>query len=111
MENSPRKIFDDLEAGHREIKVTGEEERKILLILYYGNQKKEGEIAWDSPWGEGRPGWHIECSVMAKKYLGDEIDIHAGGEDLIFLTMRTRSHRVNAATTKSLQNTGCTMHS
>ncbi|MGN0382754.1 MAG: cysteine--tRNA ligase, partial [Eubacterium sp.] len=46
--------------------------------------KKEGEPAWDSPWGEGRPGWHIECSVMSKRYLGDEIDIHAGGEDLIF---------------------------
>ena len=46
--------------------------------------KKEGEIAWDSPWGEGRPGWHIECSEMSKKYIGDTIDIHAGGEDLIF---------------------------
>ena len=46
--------------------------------------KKPGEPAWQSPWGEGRPGWHIECSVMAKKYLGDTIDIHAGGEDLIF---------------------------
>ena len=46
--------------------------------------KKEGEPFWESPWCEGRPGWHIECSVMAKRYLGDEIDIHAGGEDLIF---------------------------
>ena len=46
--------------------------------------KKEGEPSWPSPWGDGRPGWHIECSVMAKKYLGDQIDIHAGGEDLIF---------------------------
>jgi len=46
--------------------------------------KKEGEPFWESPWCEGRPGWHIECSVMSKKYLGDEIDIHAGGEDLIF---------------------------
>ena len=46
--------------------------------------KKEGEPFWVSPWGEGRPGWHIECSVMSKKYLGEEIDIHAGGEDLIF---------------------------
>lgn len=46
--------------------------------------KKEGEIAWPSPWGEGRPGWHIECSEMSKKYIGDTIDIHAGGEDLIF---------------------------
>ena len=46
--------------------------------------KKEGEPYWESPWCDGRPGWHIECSVMSKKYLGDEIDIHAGGEDLIF---------------------------
>ena len=45
---------------------------------------KPGEPYWESPWGNGRPGWHIECSVMAKKYLGDSIDIHAGGEDLIF---------------------------
>ncbi len=46
--------------------------------------KKEGEPAWESPWSEGRPGWHIECSVMSKKYLGEQIDIHAGGEDLVF---------------------------
>lgn len=46
--------------------------------------KKEGEPFWESPWGEGRPGWHLECSVMSKKYIGDIIDIHAGGEDLIF---------------------------
>src|SRR5699024_2332314 len=47
-------------------------------------QAKKGEVAWDSPWGKGRPGWHIECSAMAKKYLGDTIDIHAGGLDLTF---------------------------
>ena len=46
--------------------------------------KKEGEPYWESPWGQGRPGWHIECSVMSKKYLGEQIDIHGGGEDLIF---------------------------
>ena len=79
-----KKNIDDLEAGHREIKVTGEEGKEDPLDFVLWKPKKEGEIAWDSPWGEGRPGWHIECSVMAKKYLGDEIDIHAGGEDLIF---------------------------
>ena len=52
--------------------------------MYSGNRKKEGEPAWESPWSEGRPGWHIECSEMSKKYLGEQIDIHAGGEDLIF---------------------------
>jgi cysteinyl-tRNA synthetase len=79
-----KKNIDDLEAGHREIKVAGEEDKEDPLDFVLWKPKKEGEPAWKSPWGEGRPGWHIECSVMSKKYLGDEIDIHAGGEDLIF---------------------------
>ena len=79
-----KKNIDDLEAGHREIKVTGEEGKKDPLDFVLWKPKKEGEIAWDSPWGEGRPGGHIECSEMSKKYIGDTIDIHAGGEDLIF---------------------------
>ena len=79
-----KKNIDDLEAGHREIKVTGEEGKKDPLDFVLWKPKKEGEIAWDSPWGEGRPGWHIECSEMSKKYIGDTIDIHAGGEDLLF---------------------------
>ena len=79
-----KKNIDDLEAGHREIKVTGEEGKKDPLDFVLWKPKKEGEIAWDSPGGEGRPGWHIECSEMSKKYIGDTIDIHAGGEDLIF---------------------------
>ena len=56
----------------------------MLLILLFGKHAKEGEISWESPWGKGRPGWHIECSAMARKYLGDTIDIHAGGQDLTF---------------------------
>ena len=79
-----KKNIDDLEAGHLEIKVKGEEGKKDPLDFVLWKPKKEGEIAWDSPWGEGRPGWHIECSEMSKKYIGDTIDIHAGGEDLIF---------------------------
>ena len=79
-----KKNIDDLEAGHREIKVTGEEGKKDPLDFVLWKPKKEGEISWDSPWGEGRPGWHIECSEMSKKYIGETIDIHAGGEDLIF---------------------------
>ena len=79
-----KKNIDDLEAGHREIKVTGEKGKKDPLDFVLWKPKKEGEIAWNSPWGEGRPGWHIECSEMSKKYIGDTIDIHAGGEDLIF---------------------------
>lgn len=79
-----KKNIDDLEAGHRAIKVTGEEGKEDALDFVLWKPKKEGEPAWLSPWGEGRPGWHIECSVMSKKYLGEQIDIHAGGEDLIF---------------------------
>lgn len=79
-----KKNIDDLEAGHRDIKVAGEESKEDPLDFVLWKPKKEGEPAWKSPWSDGRPGWHIECSVMSKKYLGDEIDIHAGGEDLIF---------------------------
>lgn len=77
------KNLDDLQAGHRDIKVTGDLKEDALDFVLW-KPKKEGEPYWDSPWCQGRPGWHIECSVMSKKYLGDEIDIHAGGEDLIF---------------------------
>ncbi len=79
-----KKNVDDLEAGHRDIKVAGEESKEDPLDFVLWKPKKEGEPSWSSPWSDGRPGWHIECSVMSKKYLGDEIDIHAGGEDLIF---------------------------
>lgn len=79
-----KKNIDDLEAGHRNIKVAGEESKEDPLDFVLWKPKKEGEPAWKSPWSDGRPGWHIECSVMSKKYLGDEIDIHAGGEDLVF---------------------------
>lgn len=79
-----KKNIDDLEAGHRDIKVRGEDGKNDPLDFVLWKPKKEGEIAWNSPWGEGRPGWHIECSEMSKKYIGDTIDIHAGGEDLIF---------------------------
>ena len=78
------KKLDDLQAGHREIKVTGGSMKEDELDFVLWKPKKEGEPAWVSPWCEGRPGWHLECSVMAKKYLGDSIDIHAGGEDLVF---------------------------
>lgn len=79
-----KKNVDELEAGHRDIKVAGEEEKEDSLDFVLWKPKKEGEPFWKSPWSEGRPGWHIECSVMSHKYLGDQIDIHAGGEDLIF---------------------------
>lgn len=78
------KNLDDLQAGNRSLLVSGEEQKEDSLDFVLWKPKKEGEPAWKSPWCDGRPGWHIECSVMSKKYLGDEIDIHAGGEDLVF---------------------------
>lgn len=78
------KNLDDLRSGGRSLLVTGEDEKEDPLDFVLWKPKKEGEPAWESPWSDGRPGWHIECSVMSKKYLGDQIDIHAGGEDLVF---------------------------
>lgn len=78
------KNLDDLRSGGRSLLVTGEDEKEDPLDFVLWKPKKEGEPAWESPWCDGRPGWHIECSVMSKKYLGDQIDIHAGGEDLVF---------------------------
>lgn len=76
-----KKKIDDLESGAR-IAVSDEKDDPLDFVLW--KPKKEGEPYWTSPWGDGRPGWHIECSVMSSKYLGDKIDIHGGGEDLIF---------------------------
>ena len=78
------KNLDDLQGGNRSLLVSGEDQKEDSLDFVLWKPKKEGEPYWESPWCQGRPGWHIECSVMSKKYLGDEIDIHAGGEDLIF---------------------------
>ena len=78
------KNLDDLQSGFRSLQVSGEDQKEDPLDFVLWKPKKEGEPYWKSPWCDGRPGWHIECSVMSKKYLGDEIDIHAGGEDLVF---------------------------
>ena len=76
------KNIDDLISGARI--AVGEKKEDPLDFALWKARKEESEIAWPSPWGMGRPGWHIECSTMAKKYLGDTIDIHAGGQDLQF---------------------------
>ncbi|WP_318036652.1 cysteine--tRNA ligase [Dethiobacter alkaliphilus] len=73
--------LDELESGAR---VDVDERKKHPLDFVLWKKQKPGEPAWESPWGKGRPGWHIECSVMSSKYLGDTLDIHAGGPDLIF---------------------------
>lgn len=78
-----KKNIDELQAGASE-RVDIDTNKKNPMDFILWKPAKPNEPKWQSPWGEGRPGWHIECSVMAKKYLGDTIDIHAGGEDLIF---------------------------
>lgn len=72
---------EDLEAGAR---VSVDEKKKSPIDFALWKAQKPGEPAWDSPWGKGRPGWHIECSAMANRFLGETIDIHSGGQDLIF---------------------------
>lgn len=78
------KNLDDLQSGGRELLVSGQDEKEDPLDFVLWKPKKDGEPFWDAPWSKGRPGWHIECSEMSRKYLGEQIDIHAGGEDLIF---------------------------
>lgn len=73
--------LEDLEAGAR---IGVDERKEDAMDFAVWKKQKEGEPAWDSPWGKGRPGWHIECSAMANKYLGETIDIHCGGQDLVF---------------------------
>lgn len=76
-----KQSIDDLVSGAR-VEVNDEKENPLDFALW--KKKKEGEPYWTSPWGDGRPGWHIECSAMSRKYLGETIDIHGGGQDLIF---------------------------
>lgn len=95
------KNIDDLEAGAR-VALNDEKEDPLDFVLW--KPKKEGEPAWHSPWCDGRPGWHIECSVMSKKYLGEQIDIHAGGEDLIFPHHENEIAQSEAANGKSFAN-------
>ncbi|MDN5276401.1 MAG: cysteinyl-tRNA synthetase [Clostridiales bacterium] len=89
--------LEELEAGAR---VEVEEGKKNPMDFALWKAQKPGEPAWDSPWGKGRPGWHIECSVMAMKYLGETIDIHAGGQDLIFPHHENEIAQSEAATGK-----------
>ena len=95
------KNLDDLEGGKRSLLVSGADQKEDPLDFVLWKPKKEGEPFWKSPWCDGRPGWHIECSVMSKKYLGDEIDIHAGGEDLIFPHHENEIAQSEAANGKS----------
>ncbi|KHF39047.1 cysteine--tRNA ligase [Halalkalibacter okhensis] len=93
--------IDDLRSGAR-IEVDERKEDALDFVLW--KAAKEGEISWESPWGEGRPGWHIECSAMVKKYLGDTIDIHAGGQDLSFPHHENEIAQSEALTEKPMAN-------
>lgn len=78
------KNLEDLQSGFRDLKITGDDSKKNPSDFVLWKPKKEGEPYWTSPWCDGRPGWHTECCVMAPKYCGGPLDIHAGGEDLVF---------------------------
>lgn len=91
--------LDELEAGASD-RVSLNDVKKNRADFALWKFKKEGEPAWPSPWGEGRPGWHIECSAMSRKYLGDTIDIHCGGKDLIFPHHENEIAQSEAATGK-----------
>jgi len=94
-----KKNIDDLEAGAR-VEVEANKKNPMDFVLW--KPAKPGEPSWGSPWGNGRPGWHIECSAMIRKYLGDEIDIHGGGADLIFPHHENEIAQSEAVTGKNL---------
>ena len=96
------KNLDDLRSGNRSLLVTGEDQKEDPMDFVLWKPKKEGEPYWESPWCQGRPGWHIECSVMSKKYLGEQIDIHGGGEDLVFPHHENEIAQSEAASGKEL---------
>ncbi len=104
-----KKKVDELEAGHREMKHQTEEVKRSSVDFALWKAAKPGEPSWPSPWGAGRPGWHIECSAMSAKYLGDTFDIHGGGLDLIFPHHENEIAQSEAASGQTLCN--CWMHS
>ena len=93
--------MDDLDLGSR-IEINQNKKNPMDFVLW--KSKKPGEPAWDSPWGEGRPGWHIECSAMSMKYLGETLDIHGGGQDLIFPHHENEIAQSEGATGKPFAN-------
>lgn len=98
-----KRDLDDQEAGASE-RVDLLDDKRNMSDFVLWKFKKEGEPAWDSPWGEGRPGWHIECSAMSKKYLGETLDIHAGGMDLMFPHHENEIAQSEAANEKPFVN-------
>jgi len=93
--------LDDLMAGAR-VDINDKKRNPLDFVLW--KKSKEGEPFWESPWGKGRPGWHIECSAMSRRYLGETFDIHGGGEDLVFPHHENEIAQSQAATGKPLAN-------
>lgn len=93
--------LDEMMAGAR-VDVNDKKRNPMDFVLW--KKSKEGEPFWESPWGKGRPGWHIECSAMSRKYLGETFDIHGGGEDLVFPHHENEIAQSQAATGKPLAN-------
>lgn len=100
-----RVSIDELESGaSNRLEEAYSEKKEDALDFALWKTAKSEEVSWDSPWGKGRPGWHIECSVMATKYLGDTIDIHAGGQDLTFPHHENEIAQTEAKTGKNFAN-------
>jgi len=93
--------LDDMQAGAR---VNVDDRKQDPMDFALWKSAKPGEPAWDSPWGKGRPGWHIECSAMSRKYLGDQFDIHGGGQDLIFPHHENEVAQTECVTGKNMAN-------
>ncbi|MBR3046725.1 MAG: cysteine--tRNA ligase, partial [Enterococcus sp.] len=96
--------IDELEVGASQRTGEEQQQKEDPLDFALWKQAKPGEISWDSPWGKGRPGWHIECSVMATKHLGETIDIHGGGQDLEFPHHENEIAQSEAKTGKKFAN-------
>ena len=103
------KNLDDLQSGFRALQVSGEDQKEDPMDFVLWKPKKEGEPYWTSPWCDGRPGWHIECSLCQKNIWEKKLISTQAERILFFLTMKMRLPRASAAMEKSLQNTGCIM--
>ena len=102
--------IEDLQIGASNRTASEDDAKTQSVRLCIVEKRKPNEISWNSPWGKGRPGWHIECSVMATKHLGDTIDIHGGGQDLAFPHHENEIAQSESKQGRNLRTTGCTMH-
>lgn len=102
------KSLDELNAGERVAVQDGKHDPLDFVLWKSSKPEEPADVKWASPFGEGRPGWHIECSAMGCEMLGESFDIHGGGADLQFPTTKTKSHRAKARPASRLRRCGCT---